>query len=312
MRLSNTQKAVIALFIANTIWGMASPIYKWSFQNIHPFTLAFLRFAIPAIILFPFVFKSLKIEHKDFLKVFLFAFTGITLNITFLFLGLEKTASINGPIIASSAPIFIILFSLLFLKEHLKIKTLLGTVIGFLGIMLIVIEPAIEKGLDQSVIGNMFLIISMFAAIIQILIGKDIVKRYRPLTLTYYAFAIGAVTFIPLELLEVSQYGFLTNLDFRGIIGIIFSAFGSSLIAYHFLHWSLKYLPASRVGIFSYIDPISGVLIAMPLLGEIPSELYIVGALLVFLGIYIAEGRIHFHPLHLFKRIEQKAQDRLP
>lgn len=57
-----------------------------------------------------------------------------------------------------------------------------------------------------------------------------------------------------------------------------------------------------RTGIFLYIDPLATVLVAMPLLGEFPGPLYILGAILVFMGIYIAEGRIHWHPIHLLRR----------
>jgi drug/metabolite transporter (DMT)-like permease len=62
--LSDKRKlAIIALIISNTIWGAASPIFKWSLQNVHPFTLAYLRFALAVFVLFPFVYKDLRLKY---------------------------------------------------------------------------------------------------------------------------------------------------------------------------------------------------------------------------------------------------------
>jgi drug/metabolite transporter (DMT)-like permease len=68
--------------------------------------------------------------------------------------------------------------------------------------------------------------------------------------------------------------------------------------------YGVRYIRTSEVGIFGYIDPIATVLIAYPLLGEGITISFILGALFVFLGIYLAEGRIHYHPLHLLRAKE--------
>src|SRR3990167_9438835 len=115
MVISNFKKAVIALIAVNIIWGAAAPVFKWALTDIHPYTLAFLRFALPALILFPFLRGKLKVHPKDYLSVILIGFFGITVNITFFFQGLLKSPSINAALIASSGPVFIILFSLFFL-----------------------------------------------------------------------------------------------------------------------------------------------------------------------------------------------------
>ena len=73
--------AVIALIIANIIWGAAPPIFKWALQDIGPFTLAFLRFFLATILILPFAYKRLSIEKEDVAEVFLIGFLGVTLNI---------------------------------------------------------------------------------------------------------------------------------------------------------------------------------------------------------------------------------------
>ena len=43
--------AILALVIANIIWGAASPIFKYALTDIPPFTLAFIRFFYPWLLL---------------------------------------------------------------------------------------------------------------------------------------------------------------------------------------------------------------------------------------------------------------------
>jgi drug/metabolite transporter (DMT)-like permease len=66
--------------------------------------------------------------------------------------------------------------------------------------------------------------------------------------------------------------------------------------------YGISKIDAQEVGIFSYIDPIVAVLIAVPLLSEYPTPLFFVGSLFVFTGIFLAEKRLHWHPFHRIRR----------
>src|SRR3989344_1906471 len=108
---------ILVLITASLIWGAASPIFKWSIQNIPIFPLVFARFFLASILLIPFL-KTTKIERKDLLPFFLLGLFGITFNVAFFFLGISLTSAVNGGIMAVSAPIFTILASRIFLKER--------------------------------------------------------------------------------------------------------------------------------------------------------------------------------------------------
>lgn len=302
MKLSNNQKAVTALITANIIWGAAPPIFKWALEDIGPYNLAFWRFFIATILILPFAYKHLKINSKDFFGVFLMGFFGITINIIFFFQGLLYAPSINSAIIASSAPVFIVFFAFFFLKEKPKNKVIIGSIIGLVGVLLFLIIPFFETGSISPSIGNFLIIIATLGAIIATILGRGVVKRNHPLGVTFWTFFVGTLGFIPLLTTQTTIQNIIPNLTNNVILGIAFGAILSSLIAYLCHNYSLKYLTASDVGVFAYIDPIVTVLIAIPLLGEIPDLLFTIGAVFVFGGIFIAEGRLHYHPIHkLFK-----------
>lgn len=302
MNLSKAQLAVLALILTNIIWGAAFPIYKWSLENLEPFTFAFLRFFIAALIILPFVGNKLTIKREDYLRIIVIGLTGVSLTVSFWFLGLQQTESINAPIIGSTGPIFLMLFAFFFLKEKLKTQTIIGTTVSLFGVFCIVLQPALETSHGGSIIGNIFFLIATISGITHALLIKKIAERYNLLAITFWTFLIGSLSLMPLALYETYTYGFLTGLNLQGTVGLLYGTIFASVIAYSLLAYGLKYIQANEVGVFSYIDPIIAALIAIPLLGETITFTYLLGSFLVFLGIYISERRIHYHPIHHLKR----------
>ncbi len=285
---------ILALIIANIIWGATSPILKFSLENIPPFSLAFIRFLLASIILFPLIHK--KIAYSDLKNKWLWAYAlfGITFNIIFFFLALQRTASINAPIIASAGPIMILIGSAMFLREKIKLNAILGTIISLSGITIIIIRP-----LDTEFIGNLLMILATLGAVISTLAGRKFLTPANALGATFWACSIGTLSFFPLFLWEfIKTPEWFSQLDIRGWTGIIYGAVFSSAIAYSVYNWALSKLPAYKTSIFTYLDPVVAIVIAIPLLGEKLTLPFILGSILVFLGILLAEKRIHWHPLH--------------
>lgn len=307
MKLSSAKRAVLALIVANIIWGASAPIFKWSLEGIPMYTLAFFRFVIPTLLILVFTNrKRLKIRRGDYRKIFYMSYFLITMNILFTFLGLLRTISVNVSIIVSSGPIFLMLFSYLMLKEKIKKKIFLGNAIGFVGVLIIVFQPLFEGTQQAALLGNLFLVASMFGIIFGTILAKEIVKSYHPITLAFWAFLIGSFTFLPFFIMELLNSQFHPLVTMHGIGGILFGSFMSSLMAYFLFFWALKYFPASEAGVFAYIDPLASILIAIPLLHENLSSTFYIGSFLIFFGIYVAENRFHYHPIHRFFRKNAK------
>ncbi|OGH47538.1 MAG: hypothetical protein A3A51_03060 [Candidatus Levybacteria bacterium RIFCSPLOWO2_01_FULL_39_10] len=295
--LSRIQLAIIALIFANIIWGAAFPIYKWTLEIVPPFIFTFIRFFGGALIVLPFVYKSLRIQRSDIPKLILVSLIGISVQIPLLFFGLKLSPSINAPIIIASAPIILIISSVIFLNEKLKVKVLIGTLVSLLGVLAIILRPFIESGgLTGSVLGNFLLFGATVCSVAQALILKRITANNDPLALVFWMFVIGIIPIIPFALYETQTFNLLTQINLQAVIGLLYGIVFAAVIAHYLYAFGIKFVKASEVGIFSYVDPLATIVIAIPLLGEIITPTYILGAILVFLGIFIAEGRVHYHP----------------
>lgn len=300
-------KPLLAIALASIIWGAASPIFKWSLTNIPPFTLAFLRFSLAALILYPFLQKKFyPLEKRDFTQVFLFGFSGITLNISAFFLGLRLAPSINASIIGTIQPLILLTLGAFYLKEKVEKMEIAGTLISLIGILIIILSPFLtdSQAAEISFLGNLFFILAMLGAVGQTIVGKKLFNKYPdPLPITFYAFIVGAFSFFPLFIIEyLKNPGWLGNLDLAGGFGIFYGVVFSSLLAYVFYDYGLSKIEASETGVFNYLMPITAVLIAVPFFGEKLTIPFILGCILVILGIFLTERHSPFHPLYKDKK----------
>ncbi|OGH22104.1 MAG: hypothetical protein A3F31_03185 [Candidatus Levybacteria bacterium RIFCSPHIGHO2_12_FULL_38_12] len=289
--------AYLSLTIASVIWGANGPIMKFVLASIPPFTLAFLRFGGASLILFPFVFKKLSIAKKDRKNVILSAIFGVSLNIGFFFLGLNATTALNAGIIVASLPIFTLIFAGIFLKEKVGKNFVLGSLLGLLGILVIIGKGFFSASI--SPLGDILILLATLSYVIYEIISKHL-KNYSPLTIIFYMCLIGALSFFPFAFLEYQTNPlWIYRLSPGIIMGIVYGIFFSSLAAYVLWQWALWQLQASRVGFFFYLDPIVSTITAVLFLSEHITPSFILGSLLIFLGLFVAEGHFrHYHVIN--------------
>jgi drug/metabolite transporter (DMT)-like permease len=305
--LDKVRTAVIALILANIIWGAALPIYKWTLEIVPPFTFAFLRFFIGAVLLIPFVIFDFKFSKRDIPKLIFASLISVTFQIPLLLFGLKLAPSINAPIIISAGPVILLGASIVFLKEKVSTKLVVGTLISLFGVLIIIVKPAIEAGFSGGVLGNLFVFLATICSVLQALIVKKIMKDNSPLVMVFLISLIGSLTLLPLALIEYHTTGlFLFNN--QALMGIAYAVVFATIIAHYLFFYGIKYINVSSVGIFAYIDPIATIVVAVPLLNETITPEYVVASIFVFAGIYIAEKRINYHPLALLR---QEAQNKL-
>lgn len=298
MRLTKYHIAILSITLCTIIWSSAAPIFKWAMQDTSPSTIAFFRFLCATILMLPIVNKRIKIQFKDFYKILLLAITGITCNIGFYYLGLSLTQSINAPIIASTIPIFLIFGSILFLHHKPKLKTIFGTLVSLAGVFVIIIRPVGHLSSFGSILGNMYLILSVLSLVSYTILLKKFKLKYHSSTLIFWIFLLGTIAFFPPFILGTKPSIILSQLSFKGIFGILYGAILSSIVGQILYNYSVKHLNTDEIGIFSYLGPIVTALVALPLLHEQITFAYLLGSFFVFLGLFIAEIKFKYPIFH--------------
>lgn len=290
--------ALLYTATAAIIWGATAPIMKLTLQEIPVFSLAFLRMFFASIILGALIFKNLKIEKGDYKAFFYAAITGVTLNLAFFFLGLKLTEAILAAFLIASVPIFTMIGAHMYLGEKFTTRLIIASIIALTGIVIIVgkFEGQMKP---LELLGNILLLISTLTWVAYEIISKKLLKTYDGNVVAFYTMAIGAATFLPLFLIEFAKNPrWVTNISTQGATGLLYGIFFSSLIAYWAWNKGLKLLPAGQAAFFFYLDPISGAILAMVLLGEKLTPQLVIGGLLIAVAVFLAEHKRKQHPLH--------------
>ena len=294
---------IVAILLANIIWGAAPPIFKYSLENIPPFTLGFIRFFIAGLIFWPFVIRhNVSLKRRELKDIVLGGLWGISINVGFFFLGLQLAPSINVHIIGALGPIVLYFFSLMMLKEKPHPQIVKGMFVALLGAIVIILAPLLRSPdsisfvaggkLLNTLIGNLFFVISLVGSILIVIYTKRVSKTVSPLLITCIQFFVGAFTFAPLMVYELQSWSF-AELTFSSWVGIIYGTLFSSAIAYFAHNYAISKMSAQEIGVYSYIMPVIAILVAIPLLGEYPDKYFLIGALFIFLGIFVSKKHVH-------------------
>ena len=303
MYIAKHKLAIIALVIATCLWGASAPLSKWALENASPFTLAFFRYAFATLFILPFVIKNLKIRSADFYKIFILSLFCVTLNNIFFYVGLDYAPSINFPIIVSSTPIFLIVGGAFFLREKPKISAIIGTFVSIIGVGLIVLQPILTNETSGSFLGNICFLLSTICFVIYTILLKKSDMQYPFTTLLFWMFLMGAITLFPFYMIELSTGAATGIFAIKPLIGTLYGAIVSTIICYFLYSYGARHTKSDETGLFIYIEPFMTALIAIPLLGEVISFTYLLGAIFVFAGMFIAEAKLHkHHPMHIVRR----------
>ncbi len=138
-----------AIFGANFLWGVMSPITKMIFIGgiISPFVLIGLRMAGAAILfwLFALLTGIEKVKTKDIFLFLVAAVLGVVCNQGVYTLGLSMTSPVDASVISTSTPIFTMVIAAIYLREPLTVKKIGGVLLGAVGAVVLVLSSADKR-----------------------------------------------------------------------------------------------------------------------------------------------------------------------
>lgn len=238
------------------------------------------------LILVIFLIKKEEVDWKtyrsNFLKLVLsgslFGMSGL-----FLFSSYEYIPVSIASLIYSLNPVFIFLFSLIFLKESFKKQKFIGILFALFGLVLI-------NGLG----GNGFNRGIVYVLISALLYGimATINKRIRGISgLLITASQILSASFILFTYLYLTDDLIILPLSSKDVINLLILGFIHSGLAMYLYYSSIQNLEAQTVALFSYIEPLSALISSSLILGEHLGFVEMLGGIFILGGALYGEMR---------------------
>lgn len=142
--MNNSIKAYVYLFFVIILWGSAPSVTKLMLKNLNNFQVLFymLIFAAIALFLILSLQRKLKILReyslRDYFKISLLGCLGIGLYHIFLFKSFMISPVNEAMILNYIYPIAILIFSVIILKDNIRLRSVIGITLGFFGVYFVI------------------------------------------------------------------------------------------------------------------------------------------------------------------------------
>jgi len=282
----------VKLLLTAVFWGGTFIAGRQVSQNLGPFSIAFLRFAVASV----FLLSLTRMREGRFplpdrgqiIPVVLLGMTGIfTYNVLF-FKGLRLIEASRAALIIATCPAFIAVTSAVLLRERVSLTKAVGVPLSVLGAVVVISKGHLSQLVTGGVgLGELFILGCVLSWVAYSLIGKVVMKRLSPLVSVSYSSLIGAAAlFVPAVLFD----DLASNLRHASLIdwsSIVYLAVFGTVIGFVWYYEGVKAIGPTRAGLFINFVPISAVVLAGVILHEDITLSLAIGAALVLLGVYL-------------------------
>jgi drug/metabolite transporter (DMT)-like permease len=273
-----------------TLGALCFPLGVYSLKIIEPFTFAFYRFILSSVVLLilaRFQNHAIPVEKKDYIRIFWLGVLIIPLNQTLYLWGQSLTAAGHGSVLFATTPIWVFVAAIFILNEKIVWRRVVGIIVALIGVATIVTSGAVQVG-SEYLFGDLIIFFSVLAWALYTILGKPLAEKYGALRMTAYALASGTAVYFPFGLVRAIQYDYSQS-TLGAWMSVVYFAIGTSVIAYVIWYYVLKHMPASRMAVFSNIQPVIATTVAYFTIGEQLSTSFFVGAAIVLTGVLITE-----------------------
>lgn len=192
-----------------------------------------------------------------------------------LFEAYRFTGVAVGTLCYYMAPVIVVVLSPVFLKEKLTAINVTSVLAAVVGAVLI---SGVVSGSAKSAKG---ILLGLAAAALYstvVMINK-FVKNLSPIETTFVQLSTAAVTMIPYILLteDVTTFVF----DRRSVIFTLIVGVFHTGIVYMIYFSSVQKIPAQTTAVFSYIDPVTAIILSAVVLGERLDAVQLIGTFLI-------------------------------
>ena len=282
----------ILLIFLGAVWAASFVAIKFSNEIFNPIEVGFYRTFIGSIFLFlavKFRGGSISLFSENARLYSLIGFLNASIPFTLLPYGLITLPSNIGVIILSANPFLALVLAHFFtLDEKLSLRKVIGSIIGFSGVIF-----AVGIEIFVSDLNSLISAISIYIGASSYVISNLIIRRISHLPsdmVTMNTLFWGSLWLLPLVLI----YGNFQNIEFSYIpvLAIIYLGVIPTGLAFSVRQVLIRNAGSTFMMQVGYIIPIFGVFYGWLFLGEKVGYTLIISVLLVIIGIGVSRIRV--------------------
>jgi drug/metabolite transporter (DMT)-like permease len=290
----SNKKAYAAVAIVSFFWGTTYLVARITVEHIPGLFLAGIRNVLAggAIVLF-FLLRGHKIPPKQtILQAALIGFVMVSFSSGLSTWSVQYISGGLAAIIGATIPLWIALFSIFTSqKRKFSLSVVAGLLLGFTGIAIIFYDHLAEmfdsnfrKGIILASVSCVtWAAGSVYTSAIKlktdVLFGAGLQMLFAGIIVTTASFLLHQTT--DLSMIPRSTW-----------YGLFYLVMIGSVLSYSSYIYAINHLPAARVGVYAYINPIVAILLGNILLSERLNFMIGFGALVTITGVYLVNSNL--------------------
>ncbi len=260
-------KAYLFIIASAAFWGLIGLFVRTlAAQGFFPMQIVSIRAVVSALLMILVLLKMgshhFKINTKTMLPLVGMGVVSLTFSNFCYFNCIELSSLAVAALLLYTAPIFVMLMSLVLFGENFTLPKGIALGATFLGCAFV--TGAFDSNVSLSLTGLLFGLGSGIGYALYSIFGKYAIRHYSTLTITTYAFIFASISSIPLA-------NFTSDLKFFEPT-TIWSALGlaalSTVIPYLLYTFGLEQVEAGRASILATVEPLVAAAVGIALFGE--------------------------------------------
>ena len=260
LRLDHVDAMMLGLVV---VWGTAFPVITVLERTLDPFQLTWYRY-LP----FPILYGAWllarkrdqfrKVAGNDWLTMAGLGFAGVigyhfSLNWAMSESGGPAITGATGAILVATTPLWTLLLSLALRRERLSPLAAAGSVLAFVGVVVIVAKGQGDAELRLAAKAAVAMLAPLSWALYSVF-TKPLITRHGGAFVTGVTLTIGTAALVPLGI----SYGVepLRGLDAEGWAWLLFLAILSTAVGYAVWNYAIRQRTASSVTTYIYLNPV--------------------------------------------------------
>lgn len=271
-----SRRAAYALILAGAVlWGLSGIFTKGLLDaGLGAFEIAFWRMLLGGGLFLGHAVRrrDLKLASRsDLGALALFALVAIALHYAMFNFAIERGGVSLVNLFLASVPLLVALGAWLFLRERLTSWTLALGAISALGLTLV--AGGGGHGVEVNLVSVGAALVVALTVVAYTVLGKDLLRRYSPVTLNAFVMPLGALMLLPFV-----SFGAKTPEAWL-LLGVltVFPTYGAHL----FYQLGLQHVEASRVALLVNVETVTALATAALLFGERLTAQGVLGVVLI-------------------------------
>lgn len=270
------------------VWGTTFVSTKvLILHGLAPAGIFVLRFGLSYVLLLLLAHKQLFCcSLRDELSMLLLGVSGGSMYFLCENMALMYSAATNVSLIVCSCPLFTALAVWWIQGRKLSQFEIVGALCAFVGMALVVINGRFVLHLSAQ--GDVLALVACFSWVVYSLLLPSLAQRYSTQMINRKVFLYGFISILPWFAWHPEQWPTWSVLQIPVVwSNLLFLALIASLLGFSLWTMCMKRLGTMQTTNYVYLNPISTVVAAHWVLGEQITVCYLIGAVLILLGLYL-------------------------